>query len=102
MHANKKYITFIKNTIKHAIINSVTEYTSVKKYLKKIKNQFTDSSKLYTTQLLKQLITKKYTEKKHNIKKHILKINNITSKLKPININLKIKPAILIHLIITS
>jgi hypothetical protein len=51
--ANKKCSTFIKNTIEQAIVGSIAECDSVGEYLEKIKSQFTDSSKIYATHLLK-------------------------------------------------
>ena len=56
--ANKKCIAFIKNTI----VGSIAECASVGEYLEKIKSQFTGSSKIYATQLLKQLVTKSTPE----------------------------------------
>jgi hypothetical protein len=57
VNANKKCIAFIKNTI----ASSIAECTFVGEFLEKIKSQFTGSSKVYATQLLKQLVTEKYT-----------------------------------------
>jgi hypothetical protein len=42
--------------------------------LEKIKSQFTGSSKIYATQLLKQLVIKKYTGGAHGIREHILRM----------------------------
>jgi hypothetical protein len=57
LNANKKFMAFIKNTIENAIVGSIKECTSVGEFLEKIKSQFTGSSKVYATQLLKQLVT---------------------------------------------
>jgi hypothetical protein len=65
-------MTFINNTIENAIAGSIKECTSVGKFLEKIKSHFTDSSKVYATQLLKQLVTKKYIEDAYGIREHIL------------------------------
>jgi hypothetical protein len=54
-------MTFIKNTIENPIAGSIKECTSVVEFLEKIKSQFTSSSKVYATQLLKQLVTEKFT-----------------------------------------
>ena len=59
--ANKKCMAFIKNTIEVAIVGSIAECASVREFPEKIKSQFTGSSKIYATQLLKQLVTEKYT-----------------------------------------
>jgi hypothetical protein len=61
LNANKKCMTFIKDMIENAVTGSIKECTSIGEFLKKIKSQFTGSSKVYATQLLKQLVTKKYT-----------------------------------------
>ena len=61
LNANKKCMAFVKNTIENAIAGSIEECTSVGEFLEKIKSQFTGSSKVYATQLLKQLVTEKYT-----------------------------------------
>ena len=55
------YVPFIKNTIENAIVGSIAECASVGKYLERIKSQFTGSSNICATQLLKQLVTEKYT-----------------------------------------
>src|SRR5215216_3083633 len=68
VNANKKCMAFIKNTIENAIIGSTAECTSVGELLTKIKNQFTGSSKVYATQLLKQLVTEHYTGGSHGIR----------------------------------
>jgi hypothetical protein len=61
VNANKKCIVFIKNTIENAIAGSIKECISIGEFLEKIKSQFSGSSKVYATQLLKQLVTEKYT-----------------------------------------
>ena len=53
LNANKKCMAFIKNTIENAIAGSIEECTSVGEFLEKIKSQFTGSSKVFATQLLK-------------------------------------------------
>jgi hypothetical protein len=49
----KKCMAFVKNTIENAIVGSIAEWDSVGELLEKIKSQFTGSSKIYGTQLLK-------------------------------------------------
>jgi hypothetical protein len=53
VNANKKCMAFIKNMVENAIAGSIEECTSVGEFLKKIKSQFTGSSKVYAIQLLK-------------------------------------------------
>ena len=60
--ANNKYLDVIKNTIESAIVGSIPEYDTVNEYLDRIKSQFTDSSKTYATQLIKQLVTESYSD----------------------------------------
>ena len=51
----------IKNMIESAIVDSIPECDTVTKYLDRIKSQFTGSSKIYATQLIKQLVTECYS-----------------------------------------
>ena len=59
---NKKYLAMIKNTIESAIVDSILECDTVTEYLDKVKSQFADSSKIYATQLIKQLVTESYSD----------------------------------------
>ena len=94
--ANKKYLVVIKNTIEPTIVGSIPECDTVTEYLDRIKGQFTGSSKTYATQLIKQLVTERYS-RNDGIREHILRMNNLTSKLKPID--LALKEEFLFHLI---
>jgi hypothetical protein len=102
VNANKKCMAFIKNTIENAIVGSIEECASVGEFLEKIKSQFTGSSKVYATQLLKQLVTEKYTGGAHGIREHIPRMSNMASKLKPMDADLELKPALLVHLVMAS
>jgi hypothetical protein len=102
VNTNKKCMAFIKNTIENIIAGSIAECTSVGEFLKKIKGQFTGSSKVYDTQLLKQLVTEKYTGGAYGIREHILRMRNMASKLKPMDADLELMPAPLVHLVIAS
>jgi hypothetical protein len=95
---NKKYLAVINNTIESALVGSIPDCDTVTECLERIKSQFTGSSKTYVTQLIKQLITEKYTG--GGIREHILRMNNQASKLKPIN--LALKDEFFIHLIFPS
>jgi hypothetical protein len=95
-------MAFIKNTIENAIAVSIAECTSVGEFLEKIKSQFTGSSKVYATQLLKQLVTEKYTGGAHGISEHMPRMSNMASKLKPMDADLELKPALLVHLVMAS
>lgn len=100
VNANKKCLAVIKNTIEPVIVGSIPECDTVTEYLERIKSQFTGSSKTYATQLIKQLVTERYTGGGSGIREHILRISNLASKLKPID--LAIKDEFLIHLIFAS
>ena len=102
VNANKKCMAFIKNTIENAIVGSIVECTSVGEYFGILKSQFTGSSKIYATQLLKQLVTEKYISVGHDIREHILRMSNMAAKLKPMDLDLDLKPALLIHLVMAS
>jgi hypothetical protein len=102
VNANKKCMAFIKNMIENVIAGSIEECTSVGEFLEKIKSQFTGSSKVYATQMLKQLVTEKYTRGAHGIREHILMMSNKAAKLKPMDVDLELKPALLVHLVMPS
>ncbi|KAK1617061.1 hypothetical protein QYE76_022578 [Lolium multiflorum] len=99
---NKKCMAFIKNTIENAIVGSIAECAFAGEYLEKIKSQSTGSSKTYATQLLKQLVTEKYTRGAHGIREHILRMSNLAAKLKPMDDDLELKPALLVHLVMAA
>jgi hypothetical protein len=98
--ANKKCLVVIKNIIEPAIVGSIPECDMVTEYLDRKKSQFTGSSKTYATQLIKQLVTKRYSRGGSGIREHILRMSNLASKLKPMN--LALKDEFLIHLIFAS
>jgi hypothetical protein len=102
VNTNKKCMAIIKNTIENTIAGSIKEFTFVGEFLEKIKSQFTGSSKVYATKLLKQLVTKNYTGGAHGIREHILWMSNMASKLKPMDADLELKPALLVHLVMAS
>ena len=97
--ANKKCMAVIKNTIEPVIVGSISECDTVIEYLNRIKSQFTSSLKTYATQLIKQLVIERYS-RNGGIREHILRMGNLISKLKPID--LALKEEFLIHLIFTS
>nr|XP_040258063.1 uncharacterized protein LOC120975519 [Aegilops tauschii subsp. strangulata] len=95
-------MAFIKNTIESAIVGSIAECTSAGELLSKIKSQFTGSSEIYATHVLEQLVTERYTGGSHGIREHILRMSNMAAKLKPMDADLEIKPALLVHLVMAS
>ena len=87
-----------KSTILDAIRGSIPDCDTATEYHKKVESQFTGSSKAYTSTLIKKLFNKKYTG--GGIREHILKMSNIASKLKPMD--LELKDEFLIHLVFAS
>ena len=67
-------------------------------YLKKVESQFTSTSKAYSSTLIKKLFNEKYSG--GGIREHILKMSNMASKLKPMDLGLK--DEFLIHLVFAS
>jgi hypothetical protein len=85
-------------TIADPVRGSIPDCDTATKYLEKVKNQFTGSSKATTRTLIKKLVNEKYSS--GGIKEHILKMSTITSKLKPMDMGLK--DEFLIHLIFAT
>jgi hypothetical protein len=102
VNTNKKCVAVIKNTIEPTIMGSIQECDTVTEYLKRIKSQFYGSSKTYATQLIKQLMTKKYSGGGNGIgiRKHISKMNHLNNKLKPMD--LALKEEFLVHVVFAS
>ena len=63
-----------------------------------MESQFIGSSKAYVSTLIKKLFNEKYTS--GGIREHILKMSNMASKLKPMDLGLK--DEFLIHLFLAS
>jgi hypothetical protein len=83
-------------------MGSIQECDTVTEYLERIKNQFYDSSKTYATQLIKQLMTERYSEGGNDtgIREHISKMAHLNNKLKPMD--LALKEEFLVHVILAS
>jgi hypothetical protein len=88
----------IKSFITEAIRGAIPNCETAKEYLKKVKCQFTSSSKTYASIIIKRFVTEKYSFD-NGVRKHILKMSNMTSKLKPINMELK--DEFIVHLVIS-
>ena len=88
----------IKSSILEAIRGAIPECTTAREYLRKVESQFTGSSKAYASTLIKKLVNKKYTG--GGIREHLLRMSNMASKLKPMDLGLK--DEFLIHLIFAS
>jgi hypothetical protein len=102
VNANKKCVAVIKNTIESTIMGSIQECNTVIEYLERIKSQFYGSSETYATQLIKQLMTERYSGGGNGtgIREHIFKLNYLNNKLKPMD--LALKEEFLIHVIFAS
>jgi hypothetical protein len=92
----------LKNTIEPSIAGSIPECDTVTEYLGRIKGQFYGSSKTYATQLIKQMMTERYSGGGNDtsIREHILKMSHMNSKLKPMDLH--VKDEFLVHLIFAS
>ena len=97
--STRNVLAVIKNMIESIIVGSIPEYDMVNEYLDRIKSQFTGSSKTYATQLIKQLVTERYSGN-GGIREHILRMSNLAFKQKPMD--LALKDEFLIHLIFAS
>jgi hypothetical protein len=89
----------IKSSIKEAIRGGIPDSETVKEYLKKVESQFTDSSKTYASTIIKRLVTEKYSFGS-GVREHILKMSNMASKLK--TMNMELKNEFLVHLVMSS
>jgi hypothetical protein len=47
-------------------------------------------------------VTENYTRGGHGIRDHILRMSNMVAKLKPMDVDLELKPALLVHLVLAS
>jgi hypothetical protein len=89
----------IKSSINEAIRGEIPDCETAKEYLKKVESQFTGSSKTYTSTIIKKLVTEKYSFDS-GVREHILKLSNMASKLKIMDIGLK--DEFLVHLVMSS
>jgi hypothetical protein len=96
--ANKKCLAVVKNTIEPAIMGSITDCTTVTEYLEKIRSQYTGSSKTYATQLIKQLVSERYSG--GGVREHIHRMVNQNNKFKPLD--LAFKEDHIVHLVFAS
>ncbi|CAN6230981.1 unnamed protein product [Urochloa humidicola] len=88
----------IKNTIEPAILGSIEEVESAGDYLQKIQNQFTGSSKIYRTQIMRDLVNIRYTG--GGIREYIIRMYAMAAKLKPHG--LELAPEVVMTLVFAS
>jgi hypothetical protein len=96
--SNHKCLMVIKSSIKKAIRGGILNCKTAKEYLKKVESQFTGSSKTYASTIIKRLVTEKYSFG-NVVREHILKMSNMTSKHKTMDMGLK--DEFLIHLVMS-
>jgi hypothetical protein len=96
--SNRKCLMVIKSSIKEAIRGGIPNCETCKEYLKKVESQFTGSSKTYASTIINKLVTKKYSFDS-GVREHILKMSNMTSKLKTMDMGLK--DEFLVHLVMS-
>jgi hypothetical protein len=96
--SNRKCLMVIKSSIMEAIRGAIPECNTASEYLEKVKSQFTGSSKAYASTLIRKLVTTKYTG--GGVRDHILKMSNMSSKLK--TMEMELPEEFIIHLIFTS
>jgi hypothetical protein len=97
--SNHKCLMVIKSSIKKAIRGGILDCETAKEYLKKVEIQFTGSSKTYASTIIKRLVTEKYSFG-NGVREHILKMSNMASKLKIMDMGLKNE--FLVHLVMSS
>jgi hypothetical protein len=97
--SNRKCLMVIKSSIKEAIRGGIPDYETTKEYLKKVENQFTGSSKMYTSIIIKGLVIEKYSFSS-GVREHILKVSNMAFKLK--TMDMWLKDEFLVHLVMHS
>jgi hypothetical protein len=97
--SNYKCLMIIKSSIKEAIWEAIPNCETAKEYLKKVESLFTDSSKTYASTIIKRLVTEKYSFGS-GVREHILKMSNMPSKLKPMDMGLK--DEFIVHLVMSS
>jgi hypothetical protein len=97
--SNRKCLMVIKSSIKEAIREEISNCETAKKYLKKVEMQFTGSLNTYTSNIIKRLVTKKYCFDS-GVREHILKMSNMPSKLKSMDLGLK--DEFIVHLVMSS
>jgi hypothetical protein len=89
----------IKSSIMDDIWRAIPPCETTKEYLKKVESQFTDSLNMYTSTIIKRLVIEKYSFD-GGVREHILKMSNMASKLKPMD--MRHKDEFVVHLVMSS
>ncbi|XP_039771720.1 uncharacterized protein LOC120639855 [Panicum virgatum] len=96
--SNRKCLMVIKSLIIESIRGAIPASETATKYLKKVESQFVGSSKAYAQILIQRLVNDKYTG--GGIREHILKMSNMASKPRPMEMELP--NAFIVHLVLAS
>jgi predicted RNase H-like nuclease (RuvC/YqgF family) len=94
-----KCLMVIKSSIMEVIRGAIPNCETAKEYLKNVESQFTGSSKMHASTIIKRLVMKKYSFSS-GVREHILKISNMASKLK--SIDMELKNEFLVHIVASS
>jgi hypothetical protein len=86
--SNHKCLIVIKSSIMKAIRGAIPNCETAKEYLKKVGSLLTGSSKTYASTIIRRLVMEKHSFGS-GVREHILKMSNMASKLKPIDMGLK-------------
>jgi hypothetical protein len=97
--SNHKCLMVIKSSIIEAIRGAILNCETAKEYLKKVESQFTSSLKMHVSTIIKRFMTEKYSFDS-GVREHILKMSNMASKLKPMDMGLN--DEFLVHLVMPS
>jgi len=96
--SNSKCLMVIKSSIIDSIRGAIPNCPTAVEYLKKVESQFVGSSKTYAQTLIQRLVNNKY--KGGGIREHLLKMSNMASKLKPMEMELP--NSFVVHLVLAS
>jgi hypothetical protein len=97
--SNRKCLIVIQSSIKETIKGGILDCETAKVYLKKVESWFIGSLKTYASTIIKRLVMKKYSFDS-GVRENILKMNNMASKLKAMDMGLK--DGFLVHLVMSS
>jgi hypothetical protein len=86
--SNCKCLMVIKSSIMEAIRGAIPPCETAKEYLKKVESQFTSSSKTYTSTIIERLVMEKYIFGS-GVREHILKMSNMASEIKLMDMGIK-------------
>jgi hypothetical protein len=87
----------IRKTVTRGVTGAILDCATVMEYLDKVESQFTGSSKVCASTLIKRLILE-YSG--GGVREYILRMSNVAARLKPLD--LSIKDDFLIYLIFNS